>query len=70
MAAPRMEVIVTRLLAIVAAALTMLFVAAHQAPGESWTAPAFIGFLAALLVDQAFASRALRRAIPAESPRP
>jgi hypothetical protein len=52
MAAPRMESIVTTLLQIVAAALAIVFVAAHQAPGESWLAPVFMGFLAALLVDQ------------------
>jgi hypothetical protein len=47
-----MESIVTTLLQIIAAALAILFVAAHQAPGESWVAPVFMGFLAALLVDQ------------------
>jgi len=73
MAAPRMESIVTALLQIVAAALAILFVAAHQAPGESWLAPAFMGFLAALLVDQGHAVVAprirSRRPIRAESPR-
>jgi hypothetical protein len=52
MAAPRMETIVTCLLQIVAAALAITLVAAHQAPGESWLAPVFMGFLAAVMVDQ------------------
>jgi hypothetical protein len=74
MAAPRMESIVTTLLQIVAAVLAILFVAAHQAPGESWLAPVFMGFLAAVLVDQGRAVIAprirLRRATRAESPLP
>jgi len=71
MAAPRMESIVTYLLQIIAAALAIIFVAAHQAPGESWLAPVFMGFLAALLVDQGRAVVAprlrLSRATRAES---
>jgi hypothetical protein len=72
-----MERVVTVLLQIIAAALAIVFVAAHQAPGESWLAPVFMGFLAALLIDQ---GRAVvmprlrlarrRRAIPAGSLRP
>jgi len=77
MATPRMERVVTVILQIIAAALAIVLVAAHQAPGESWLAPIFMGFLAALLIDQ---GRAVvmprlrlarrRRSIPAECPRP
>ena len=72
MAAPRMESVVTTLLQIIAAALAILLVAAHQAPGEGWLAPAFMGFLAALLVDQGRAALVarLRRVIRAECPQP
>jgi hypothetical protein len=72
-----MERVVTVVLQIVAAILAIILMAGHQAPGESWLAPAFMGFLAALLIDQ---GRAVllprlrlarrRRSIPAEYPRP
>jgi hypothetical protein len=56
------EAVMIYLLQIGAAALAMVLVAGHQAPGEGWLAPAFMGVLAALLVDQAWALR--RRAAP------
>ncbi len=72
MAAPRMESVVTILLQTIVAALAIILVAAHQAPGETWLAPAFMGFLAALLVDQGRAAVVprLRRVIRAECPQP
>lgn len=72
MAAPRVESVVTTLLQIIAAALAIILVAAHQAPGETWLAPTFMGFLAALLVDQGRAALVprLRRAIRGECPQP
>jgi hypothetical protein len=73
MAARRLESIVTYLLQIIAAALATSLVAAHQAPGESWLAPLFMGFLAALLVDQGravLAPRRRSRATRAECPLP
>ena len=68
----RGETVMAFLVALGAAALAMVLIAGHQAPGEGWPAPLFIGFLTALLVDQARATRALRgrAATPAECRRP
>jgi hypothetical protein len=80
MSASRAERIVTVLLEIAGAGLAAGLVATHQAPGESWLAPAFMGLIAAVLVHQAreagllrlvrLTRLRLRRFIPAGFPRP